>query len=96
MRRETINRISAIVPIVMSTLAFLLALAAGVAGWDKGAADEGALAHAFQLLIVAQVPFCLAFLGTANWHRLPIVARTAILQTAAGLAAFAPVAYFNL
>ena len=96
MNRHGVNRICAIAPLVMSGLALLLALAAGIAGRDRGATDEGALAHAFQLLIVAQVPFVLVFLGTADWHRLVAVARPVILQTAAVCAAFAPVAYFKL
>jgi hypothetical protein len=72
MTRHNINRISAIVPFVMSAIALLLATVAGAAGWEKGATDEGALAHISQLLIVAQVPF-----ATANWVRALPVARAA-------------------
>jgi predicted neutral ceramidase superfamily lipid hydrolase len=95
-KRQNINRISGAVPVIMSVMALLLATTAGVAGWEKGATDEGALAHIFQLLIVVQVPFILAFLLTANWGRILSVARPLAFQTLAIVLAFAPVAYFKL
>ena len=59
-------------------------------------ADEGAAAHIFQLLIVAQVPvgafFAIKWLPQAPRQALLVLA----LQACAVLAAFAPVYYFNL
>ena len=96
MTRQNINRIGAIVPVMLSVAALLLATMAGVAGWEKGAADEGALAHIFQLLIAAQVPFVLAFLATADWSRILPAARPLAVQAVAVALAFGPVAYFKL
>ena len=96
MTRQNINRICATVPVIMSVMALALATLAGVSGWGKGAADEGALAHIFQLLIVAQVPFILTYLATANWGRILPVARPFAFQIFAVALAFGPVAYFKL
>ena len=96
MNRRNLNRISAILPLVMSAIALLLAMAAGLAGWARGATDEGALAHIFQLLIVAQAPFVVVFLITAKWSRILPVARPLMLQAFAIAMAVAPVAYFRL
>ena len=96
MTRQNINRISGIVPVIMSVMALTLATMAGVSGWGKGATDEGALAHIFQLLIVAQVPFIVTFLATANWGRILPVARPLAFQILAVALAFGPVAYFKL
>ena len=96
MVRQNINRISAIMPVILSVAALLLATMAGLAGWEKGTADEGTLAHIFQLLIVAQVPFVLAFIATADWHRILPVARPLAIQAFAIALAFGPVAYFKL
>jgi hypothetical protein len=96
MDREKINRISGIAPIVLSLMAFCLVIAAVLNGWEKGYADEGAVAHIFQLLIVAEVPFILAFLATADWKRVLRVVGLVALQGAALVLALAPVAYFRL
>src|SRR5438552_274619 len=61
MNRQKINHISAIVPIVMSSLALLTVLAVITTGWERNLKDEGAAAHIFQILVVAQIPFTLAF-----------------------------------
>jgi len=65
-------------------------------GWDKGDPDEGTPAHVFHLLIVAQAPFILAFIATADWSKAGRAARTLALQAAALVVAFAPVAIFKL
>jgi hypothetical protein len=96
MRRETINRICGVVPLVLSGLAFLLAIAAVMTGFEKGQADEGAAAHIFQLLIVAQLPLALAYFATADWGRWKRAIGPVALQAGALLLAFAPVAYFKL
>jgi hypothetical protein len=94
MHRQSINRYSAIIPVMLSLMAFLLVIAAVSTG--KAGQDEGAAAHLFQLLIVAQIPFILAFLATANWRRWTRVTGQLALQSCAVTLAFAPVAYFNL
>ena len=59
-------------------------------------ADEGAAAHIFQLLKVAEVPI-VAFFATRWLPRFPGQALQVLaLQAGAALAALAPVFYFNL
>ena len=89
------NRICAVAPVVISTIAFLIALLGGMAAAGREA-DEGTSAHIFQLLIVAQVPFVVGFLATADWRRGRGVVRTTAVQMAALAIAFAPVFYFLL
>jgi hypothetical protein len=96
MDRQKINRMSAIAPIVMSLMALALVLAAAATGWETHDTDEGTAAHIFQLLIAAQAPIVLLFLATADWKRFMPIVRTLAGQAAALIAAFAPVAYFNL
>ena len=96
MDRQNFNRVSAIVPIVLSLMAFGVVIVAVVTGWGRGDADEGAGAHIFQLLIVAEVPFILVFIATAEWKRVSRVAGLIALQAAALVLAFAPVAFFKL
>jgi hypothetical protein len=58
-------------------------------------ADEGAAAHIFQLLMVAQIPvvafFAIKWLPRAPKQALPVLA----LQAAAGIAAFAAVFFLT-
>jgi hypothetical protein len=89
------NRACAVAPVVMSTLAFLLAFFGGITAVGR-AEDEGTSAHVFQLLIVAQVPFVVGFLATADWRRARRVAFTTALHVAAVVLAFAPILYFQL
>ena len=96
MDRRKINRICGVVPVVFSLAAFLVVIAAIVTGWERGETDEGAMAHIFQLLIVAQVPFILVFLVTADWERFVHVARPLVLQVLAVGLAFGLVAFFKL
>lgn len=96
MYRQKINRISAIVPIALSLMAFGVVIVAVLTGWGKGGADEGAGAHIFQLLIVAEVPFILVFAATAEWKKARRVAGLMSLQGAGLVLAFAPVAFFKL
>ena len=84
------------VPIVFSLMAFSLVVFAVRTGWGQGGTDEGAGAHIFQLLILAEVPFGLAFLFTADWEHVGRPARLMAFQAAALVLAFAPVAYFRL
>ncbi len=96
MERERINRISRIVPVVLSLVAFGEVIVAVLTGWGMGSGDEGPAAHIFQLLIVAEVPFILVFLATTEWKRFFRVAGFLAVQAAAVLLAFAPVAFFKL
>jgi hypothetical protein len=101
MNLQAINRVSAIVPIVLSLMAFGVLIVALLTGWERhytvnGRPDEGAVAHIFQLLIVAQAPFILAFIATADWKRVLRVAGVIALQAAALALALAPVAFFKL
>ena len=96
MTRQKINRISAVAPVVMSLLALGVVLVVVVTGWERGLKDEGAGAHIFQLLVLLQTPFILAFLATANWGRLMSVARPATTQIAALGLAIGSVAFFRL
>lgn len=90
-----IQRPSAFVPVVMSVSALILVLDyVAVFGLIR-AADEGAIAHLWQLLIAGQVPL-LVFFAT-KW--LPRVRRSALsvvaLQAVALFAALSPVYFFN-
>ncbi len=96
MNRQKINRISGVVPIVLSLLACGVVTIAVLTGWDKGYADEGSAAHIFQLLIVAEVPFILIFVVTAEWKRVVRVAGLIGIQAAALVLAVAPVAILKL
>jgi hypothetical protein len=96
MDRQKINRIGALAPIAMSLLALLVLAVAMATGWERGLKDEGAVAHIFQLLIMAQAPLIVLFLATANWRRFPQVVGSLALQAVALAVAFAPVAFFKL
>ena len=96
MDRRKINRISGIMPIVLSLTAFGVVMVAVLTGWEKGYTDEGSVAHIFQLLIVAEVPFILVFVATAEWKRVVRVVGLIALQAAALVLALAPVAFFKL
>ncbi len=96
MNRERINRVCAVGPVALSILAFGLALIGGISGFAQPAHDEGAAAHVFQLLIVAEAPFIFGYFFSANWEHLRRVALTAGLDLAALALAFAPVFYYHL
>ena len=94
----SLKRPSAFLPLAMSAAALVLVLAhVAVVGVDAAhQPDEGATAHIFQLLLVAQVPFVAFFaikwLPRAPRISLPVLA----LQAVAVIAALAPVYLFNL
>ena len=96
MSRQRINSISAIAPVVMSLMAFLIVLMVVITGWERNLKDEGAAAHMFQLLMVAQMPFILAFLVTANWKRGLRIARPLGIQFVAIGLALGSLAFFHL
>src|SRR5438105_13762574 len=59
-----INRLSSIVLLVLSLTALFVVL---IGLTQPRTPDEGALAHIFQLAIVALVPMTFIFLTTADW-----------------------------
>jgi hypothetical protein len=83
--RQTLNRIGAIAPVVMSLMALSMVGFQAATGRFRGGPYEGAPAHIFQLLVVLQVPFILVFLATANWGRIGQIVPPVALQ-AGGLA----------
>ena len=93
---QTIKRPSAFAPILMSLAAFVV-VAVHVARFGATReADEGAAAHLWQLLMVAQVPVIVVF--AVKWlRRTPREARVIlVLQFAAAFAAAAPVYFLGL
>jgi hypothetical protein len=91
-----LKRPSAFLPVAMSLAALVTVLAHVVRFGVAREADEGAAAHVFQLLMVAQVPILAAFaikwLPRTPREALPVLA----LQVGAALAALAPVFFLNL
>jgi hypothetical protein len=96
MSRQTLNRLSAFLPVLMSLLALIDVGIAVTTGWERGLEDEGAAAHIFQLLVVAQAPLILLFLATADWRRIVRVVAWLAAQSLALALAFAPVAALHL
>ena len=93
---ETIKRPSAFVPILMSVAA-LVVVAVQVARFGAAReSDEGAAAHLWQLLMVAQVPVIAVF--AAKWlRRTPREACVILaLQFVAAMVAVAPVYFLGL
>jgi hypothetical protein len=96
MDRQKINAICTKVPLILSWTAFVWVVgnvAGGVARAHPGG-DEGLGFHIFWLLILAQIPLLLGYLLTSDWNGR--VAGRLLLQAAALVLAFAPVAYFRL
>jgi hypothetical protein len=67
MTQAKIKRIAAIIPLVFSAIAFVLVVANILAGVPPQF-DENASAHIWQLLMLAQLPFILLFVVTADWR----------------------------
>ncbi len=91
-----IRRPSAFLPVAMSLAALLLLLGHVALSGAAHAADEGATAHIFQLLIAAQLPVVAFF--ASKW--LPRAPRASLwvlaVQAAAILVALGPVRMLNL
>ena len=88
---------TAFTPIALSLIALSIVLGSiATSGIDNRPADEGAAAHIWQLLMVLQAPFIVAF--AIRW--LPRDKRSAVyvlaLQIAAALASMAPVYLLKL
>lgn len=95
MSRQNINRICATVPLILSLMAFVWVLG-NVAGGARTGGGEGLGFKVFWLLIAAEGPFALGYLATADWNRQSKIATSIVLQVAALVLAFSPVAYFKL
>lgn len=67
MTQARINRFSFAIPLLLSVLAFLLAMANVIAAVPPQA-DENASAHLWQLLMILQMPMIIVFLFTADWR----------------------------
>ena len=89
MTRAGVNRISLILPLALSAIAFALVVANIVAGVPPQP-DENASAHIWQLLMAAQLPLVVVFLATADWRNWSPVLLFG-LQLAAFAAACVPV-----
>ena len=87
---------SAFLPMAMSLAALAVVLAHVAIFGTAHEADEGAAAHLWQLLMVAQLPL-LAFFAIRWLPRSPKQAlRVMALQAGAAVAALAPVYFLNL
>ena len=95
MGHRKINRVCAVVPIVLSLTAFVWVLGNVSAGLRSGG-DEGTGFYVFWLLILVQMPFVLGYVATADWTRWRRGAGQMVLQGIALSFAFAPVAFFKL
>jgi hypothetical protein len=95
MTNSTMTRPSALIPLAMSLAALALVLGHAAVFGVVHEADEGAAAHIFQLLMVAQVPV-VAYFAIRWLPRTPGPAlRVLALQGGAALAAFAAVFFLT-
>jgi hypothetical protein len=94
--RSVIQLIGRRGPVAMSIAAILLLVFALATGFERGAKDEGVVAHTWQLLIGLQLPLIAAFLATADWRRPIEIAKVLAVQVAALALAMAPVAMLRL
>jgi formate-dependent nitrite reductase membrane component NrfD len=92
---QRINRASSRVVLVLSVLALLTVLAGLSQPRQAPATDEGALAHIFQLSIVALGPAILLFLLTADWRQPLESVRSLVVPAAALVLAFAALYYLE-
>ena len=90
------KRPSAFLPVAMSLAALATVLGHVAVFGVAREADEGATAHLFQLLLIAQAPiiafFAIKWLPQTPRQALPVLA----LQAGAALAALAPVFFLGL
>jgi hypothetical protein len=88
-RRQTLNRISTIIMMVLSLTALLMVLSGYVFPEHAHATDEEDAAHIFQLSSAALVPTLVAFLVTADWQKPMRAMRPLIFSAATLIVAFA-------
>ena len=94
MKSEKINRASGKTMLVLSLIALTTVFLGLWQPPQPASADEGALAHIFQLSVVAAGAMLLVFLSTADWKRPAQNART--LAVPAGVLAMAFAALYYL
>jgi hypothetical protein len=87
---------SALVPIVMSLTALAVVLASIAVSGVVREADEGAIAHIWQLLMAGQLPVLAYFLIRWLPRRPRATVGVLALQIGAALAAMAPVYFLGL
>ncbi|HZD31267.1 MAG TPA: hypothetical protein VE779_06375 [Candidatus Angelobacter sp.] len=92
MQVQTLNRVSGKVVLALSVIALLTVLM-GYA--QPPQADEGALAHIFQLSVVALAAMVLLFFGTADWNQGWRSARPLVVPALALAAAFSALYYLE-
>lgn len=68
MTRVQVNSAAAILPLLLSALAFGIVMA-NVVAQVPPQADENASAHLWQLLMAGQLPLLILFIGTADWRK---------------------------
>ena len=98
MDRQAIHRLAGLLPLLLSLAALGLVTSALLFNWvtPQPDGDEGAPAHIFQLLILAQLPLILIFLTTTESNDWKRTGKWLGLQVAAIGAALFPVFYFQL
>jgi hypothetical protein len=97
MDRQKINAMCAKAPLILSWTAFVWTVGnvAGAVHRAHPGGNEGLGFHIFWLLILAQAPFVLGYVLTADWGRWRGPAGI-VLQAAALVLAFSPVFFFKL
>ncbi len=94
--RTLMKKPSAFLPVAMSLVSIAMVVGHVALYGAVREADEGAAAHLFQLLMVAEVPI-VAYFGIKWIPRFPRQALQVLLvQAAAAIAALAPVFYLKL
>lgn len=95
MNVSAMKKLSGVIPIMMSVTALLIVVGHAMRYGTAHEADEGAAAHLFQILMVAQAPVVAFF--AIKW--LPLNPKEALavlgLQIGAGAAAFASVFFLT-
>jgi hypothetical protein len=96
MNSSLFRKPSAILPLLMSLIAFAIALLHGALAGAAHESDEGTFAHLFQMLMAGQAPV-VAFFATRWLPREPAQALMMIaVQAGAALVALVPVVLFDL
>ncbi len=94
--KATIRQPGAFLPIAMSLAALALVLVYLALFGVVHEADEGAVAHIWQLLMAAQIPIIAFFAIKYLWQRPKQAVLILALQIVAALAACAPVFFLKL
>ncbi len=95
MAGQQINRVSSVVVVVLSLTALLTVLVGLMQPPQPPSRDEGALAHIFQLSVVALLPVVLLFLATADWTQRLRSLRPLAFSAAALVVAFGALYYLE-